>query len=128
MSLCQPSERPRHESGRPSTRLGRPWRKRSSRWQLPRTEAEPARTSRQEASVDSTSTTTLNTARASLVGSRNVEKMRALAEVQAFPEEEASVLGDLQSHWDANACDQSQYTTSTDSSYIFIVRAAGGLS
>ncbi|VDO33484.1 unnamed protein product [Heligmosomoides polygyrus] len=30
----------------------------------------------------------------------------ALAEGQASPEEEASVLGDFQSHWDANACDQ----------------------
>ncbi|VDP64016.1 unnamed protein product [Heligmosomoides polygyrus] len=53
----------------------------------------------------------------------------ALAEGQASPEEEASVLGDLRSHWDANACDQSQYrTTSTDSSYVFFVGAAGGLS
>ncbi|VDP49057.1 unnamed protein product [Heligmosomoides polygyrus] len=34
------------------------------------------------------------------------EGEHALAEGQASPEEEASVLGDLQSHWDANACDQ----------------------
>ncbi|VDP10341.1 unnamed protein product [Heligmosomoides polygyrus] len=34
------------------------------------------------------------------------EGAHALAEGQTSLEEEASVLGDLQSHWDANACDQ----------------------
>ncbi|VDO94098.1 unnamed protein product [Heligmosomoides polygyrus] len=69
-----------------------------------RTEAESAQVSRQGVSVSSTSITTHNTFGVSLRD--RWDGAHALAEGQASPEEEAIVLGDLQSHWDANACDQ----------------------